>query len=293
MIELQPQEATMNVSPTSLISTLGTEPQVVTLALQALLRNQSLPDEVVVIHSTPDSSPIAAALARLAEAFANEVRALPWEGRYCTVEIREGPRPVYDMLTPDDFNAVMSCLYRVVRDRKAQGYRIHLNLAGGRKLMTIAAMTVAQLLFDDTDHLWYLQSAPELVASRQLFADNPDQATLIAVPLLRWSPTPPILTDVALTQDPMMALARQHEQMLRRKRRFLQETLTPAEREVVELLIRTGATDAELAARLHKSRYTVSRQLESVYAKLRQFLDMREDIRVDRATLIVQFRDVL
>ncbi len=176
-----------------------------------------------------------------------------------------------------------------MRDYKRAGYRIHLNLSGGRKLLAVGAMTVAQLLFDDDDRIWYLLSAPGLVASRALFADDPAEVTLEAVPLLRWSPAPPILTDVALAEDPVAAITAQQERLAAAKRRFLRQTLTSAEREIAGHVIRTGATDAETARALHKSARTVSHQLAAVYDKLRLFLEVRDDVRVDRYTLITEF----
>jgi DNA-binding CsgD family transcriptional regulator len=111
--------------------------------------------------------------------------------------------------------------------------------------------------------------------------------------LLRWSPAPPILTDLALTDDPVAALTWQLERLAAAKRRFLAHELTPVEREAAELLIRTGATDLELAAMLHKSPRTIGHQLTTVYDKLCVFLGVREDVRVDRHTLIVEFVGVV
>ena len=197
------------------------------------------------------------------------------------------------MLEEEDFGATLRALYTVVRDTKASGYRVHLNLSGGRKLMALCWMTVAQLLCDEGDRLWYLKSTPALLASKALLADDVREITLVPIPLLRWSPAPPILTDLALADDPVAALTWQHERLAASKRRFLHYELTAAEREVAELLIRTGATDGELALKLHKSPRTVSHQLAVVYDKVRLFLGVREDVRVDRQTLIAEFAGAL
>jgi CRISPR-associated protein Csx14 len=276
-----------------LIATLGTEAQVVTLALQALIRQGEAIREVAVVHTAPREPRIAEAIRRLDTAFTEDERLAPWRHSYRRSVILGQDGPVNDMLVEEDFGATLAALYRLVRDYKQAGYRIHLNVAGGRKLMALCCATVGQLLFDQDDRLWYLQSSPALVATRSLWTPDPAQAVLIPIPLLRWSPAPPILTDLALAADPVAALTWQHERLAAAKRRFLAEELTRAERETAELAIRTGATDAELAALLHKSPRTVSHQLAVVYDKLRIFLGVRDDVRVDRHTLIAEFAAVV
>ena len=265
----------------------------VTLALQALLSQGEAVGEVVVVHTGPREPRIAEAVRRLDAAFGEDERLTPWRGHYRRTVILGQAGPVADMLAEEDFGATLAALYRLVRDTKQAGYRIHLNVSGGRKLMSLCGATVAQLLFDQDDRLWYVQSSPELVAAKLLWAPDPDQVTLVSIPLLRWSPAPPILTDLALADDPVAALTWQHERLAAAKLRFLAHDLTAAEREAAELLIRTGATDLELAAMLHKSPRTIGHQLTTVYDKLRVFLGVREDVRVDRHTLIVEFAGVV
>jgi len=282
--------------PAELIATLGTEPQVVTLALQALVQRGDAPARVLVVHTAPSplrAPAIAEAVRTLDAAFAEDARLEKWRPAYERIVIVGRHGPVTDTLGEEDFAAALAVLYRTVRDAKAAGHRVHLNLSGGRKLISFCAITAAQLLFDDDDSLWYLQSPPELVQSKALFADKAEDINLIAIPLLRWSPAPPILTDLALADDPVTALTWQNERRTVAKRRFLIETLTPAEREAAELLIVTGAADEELARRLHKSPRTISHQLATVYDKLRLFLGVRDDVRVDRHTLIAEFAGIV
>jgi len=276
-----------------LIATLGSEPQVVTLCLQALAAAREPIDEIATVHPGEAAGRMADAVQTLDNAFAHDERLAAWRERYRRVVIAGEGGPVPDLLEAEDFRATLGTLYRLVRDYKQAGYRIHLNLSGGRKLMALCGATVAQLLFDEDDRLWYLQSAPELVASRALFARDSLQVRLVAIPLLRWSPAPPILTDLALAEDPVAALNWQQARLTAARRRFLAEELTPAERAVVELAVRSGATDAELARTLHKSPRTVSHQLAVVYEKLRAFLGVRDDVRIDRRTLMAQFAGLM
>ena len=60
------------------------------------------------------------------------------------------------------------------------------------------------------------------------------------------------------------------------------QELTPAEREVVELAVVEGLTNAEIGARLHKSPRTVGHQLSAAYRKLRGYFGLAA---ADRHTL--------
>ena len=61
---------------------------------------------------------------------------------------------------------------------------------------------------------------------------------------------------------------------------FVTQELTPAERDVVQLAVLEGMTNAEIGEQLH--RRTVGHQLSAVYRKLRGFFGL---VTADRHTL--------
>ena len=103
--------------------------------------------------------------------------------------------------------------------------------------MSVYGMVVAQLLFDDDDCLWHLVSSGPLLAERRLHSRPADDVRLVPIPVLRWSETPPILTDLARSDDPFEAVQRQQELHSRAASRhratFVERVLTPAEGEAV------------------------------------------------------------
>lgn len=201
--------------------------------------------------------------------------------------------PLTDIATRDDVIVLSQTLHHLVRDYKEQGYTIHLNIAGRRKPMAIYGMLAAQLWFDETDHLWYLISTGPLLEERRLFPEPGDEFALVPIPVPAWSETSPILTELFQYDDLEEAVRqqrrRQRQQALRRKREFLEHWLTPAERELVEELVRHGGTDAELGRRLNKRTKTVSNQLAGIYRKLHEFLGFRAGMTVNRYRLIAEF----
>lgn len=275
-----------------LLSTLGTEPQVVTLALAELERQGEPIAEVVVVHTSPQSDErIRAAITDLERAFATGPRLRTYRLR--KVELQRDGRPLADIADVEDIKAFYRALHQLIRDYKRRGWRVHLNIAGGRKPMAICGMIAAQLLFEPEDRLWYLLSSPEMVASRRLLPQPGDRYALVPIPVPLWSEGSPILTDLIRYDDPWEAVQAQRrlkeQEGWRRRREFLEHRLTPAERVLLEALVRHGGSSKELAARLHKSRRTVDHQFASIYRKARAFFSYSKGARIGRERLVAEF----
>ncbi|WP_119071510.1 CRISPR-associated ring nuclease [Aggregatilinea lenta] len=243
------------MAETILVATLGTAPQVVTLALDALLKRGQPVSRVVVVHTQADDGPIGAALDTLRREFVSQRRYD--DGILFVPHVLAGPRGQFrDVISPDDADEAFQDVYLLLRQFKHAGYRIHLSIAGGRKTMAIVAMAAAQILFDANDAVWHLVSTPEFVASQRLHASLSGEASLVQIPLVAWGRMP-------AGDD-----SRSHE--------FLTSVLTPAEREVTHLLLHEGLSNAALAQRLHKSPKTVANQLTSIYEKLGAFFHLEQ-----------------
>ena len=280
-----------------LIATLGTQPQVVTIALD-LLRAQercAIP-QVYVIHTAPEGL-IGEALDRLRQEFHHgRYRGQPCA--YHEVPIQEGDAPIVpDVRTPDQAKAAFRAIFRTLLAQKEAGNRVHLSIAGGRNSLAVYGMASAQLLFDANDRLWHVFSAPEFEASGAMHPLKPSDASLVQIPVLRWSYISPVTTAIVQHKDPFAAIQRQEEMMElqadEHRRRFLQDKLTPSEREVVEDYVMHGGGNREIAERLHLSRLTVSTHLHRIYGKMRSHFGYADDVRVVRETLMQQFSGYL
>ncbi|HIP87428.1 MAG TPA: hypothetical protein EYH27_03200 [Anaerolineales bacterium] len=266
-----------------LIAPIGTKPQLVTISLDLLRGRRERVWEVVVLHTTLERPETLAATTCLREEF---------ERVYPDVRLRliclcdERGFPLPDVDSEASAREAFRVLYREVKAAKQAGYRVHLSIAGGRKIIAVYGMVVAQLLFDPEDRIWHLFSIPSLIESKALHP-KPGEAALIRVPVLRWSEISPALTDLILTDDPFDALRRQEERRradaLRVAREFVERELSPAEREVVRLVVCEGLTDAEIAKRTYRSVKTVGHHLSSAYQKARAFFGLQ---RADRRTLM-------
>lgn len=270
-----------------LLATLGSEPQVVTIALQLLL-SQGVPvRRVIVVHTSEAASIIRRALEGLRGAFA--VPALEGIGLEVHLLLKDG-LPLDDITSEQEAQATFSALYRLVKGLKQAGCELHFSIAGGRKIMALYGLAVAQLLFDAQDVLYYLFSDEALLKERRLLLQPGDRAALVAIPLLRWTTDAAAIADVLRFDDPLKAfdrgaqLARQREWS--RWEAFCQHVLTPAEEAVAALVVREGLTNQQVAHRLGRSVKTVANQLSSVYAKLAEYIGADAGQGVDRHRLI-------
>lgn len=268
----------------TLIATLGSEPQVVTIVLDHLRAQGHTIDQVVVIYTAAEI--VQSAMARLAGEFDGAVYP---NVTFKTVPITGARGAITDFRDAEDMHTLLTALYREVRDAKRAKRTVHLCVSGGRKVMGIAGMTVAQLLFDADDRVWHLMSEGWTPRSeRRMHARPDDQVRLVPVPVLRWTDSAGLLAAFGELDDPTDALRRQEELAraddLRRVREFVERRLTRAERAVVQEACR-GLDNAAIARRLSKSEATVANQLTSAYAKLNEFLGFPERV-PDRAVLV-------
>jgi CRISPR-associated protein Csx14 len=271
--------------PEVLIATLGVSPQVVTITLDLLQTEGHTISQMVSIYTADEV--VRAALARLDD----ELRRMS-SPPHRPVLITGEQGPVADFHTEADAAALLSTLYREVRAQKQAGRRVHLSISGGRRLMGAYALVVAQLLFDEHDRAWHLFSDFwETRRDDKMHPEPGDRSLLVPVPVLRWTQSAAAISALMAQDDPWAAI-RQHRELtrneaIRRKEEFLRHWLTPAERAVVELLVREGLSNAELARRLSKGEQTIANQLRQVYAKLHEFLGYPA-ARVDRGVLIAE-----
>jgi DNA-binding CsgD family transcriptional regulator len=256
-----------------LIATLGTKAQVVTTAVDLLLAQGHGLCDVVVLF--PAGSPGDDPLVPVLEALQQEFVRFP---AYHPLNLQLLPLAGPDIHSAETVStaaaeAAFRGVYRAIwAAKRADPNRpIHLSIVGGRKYLAVYGMAAAQLLFDDDDHAWYVLVGGRFLHEGRLHPQPGDDARLMPIPVLRWSTFAPILTDLREIDDPFEAVDRQralnlHAQ-LDEARSFVLGSLTAAERRVVELLVREGLSDADMADRLNLSARTIERHLGDAYRK--------------------------
>ena len=260
-------------APAKYIGTLGTAPQIITITLDLLLEQEIPVQEAVVLHTHHQET-----LAAVQE-LQNEFR----KGTYQSIRLRCVPicqsehGPVFDDIDNEQaFHRLMQLFFQEIQEAHQQNRVVHIGIAGGRKVMAIAAMVVAQFLFTEDDGLWHLFSDFYDRDDQRLHAVPEQNSRLMRVPVLRYGNASKILAAFPQLGD-IDAVLQLQEQWIRSERirvcrHFVEDVLTAAERQVVRLACQ-GLDNATIAARLHKSERTVSNQLSAVYDKLYRVLD--------------------
>lgn len=273
--------------------TLGIEPQVVTLTLDALLANSFKITRAYVLHPNPQNPQIKHALAQV-----NKERGFyaAKSIKFSFVPIKEGNHYPTDFVTERDVTLGLKVLYSTVVNLKRQGYRIHLSISGGRKVMTAMGMVVAQLLLDENDRVWHLLSENRVLQSKSMHIQDPNDVILVPVPILRWSLLPSTVNELLVWSDPYKAIQRQRQIQDQQRWQLLNsfwQKLMPSEREVLKALIQYGETVNDLAKRLNKKPKTVRNQLQSIYDKYREHFNLLDNKSKVRERIIADFAPYL
>ncbi len=256
--------------PTLYIATLGKRPEAITVAFDCL-NEQYRYQGLAVLHTQPNLSGIAEAYSSLRAVCERDYATLQKHFHEITYPDNT---PLIDIADQRSAEAYYRGVLRILRE----GWLLHLMIAGGRKAMSIYAMLAASAVFEPPhDRVWTVLSPEALLAKPGQFhipAGMRDQVQLVDLPL-RPARIAPGTAVEALLKQPISRLDA-----------FLAK-LTPAEREVAELLRRNPyASNEQLGKMAHKSGRTVENQLASIYDKLIGFLDFGETISDKRQALL-------
>lgn len=206
---------------TILLTTLGGKPQVVTFALDWLLAQGETITQVNVLHLSSQDPRVRASLARLESEFPGrqQYRETGINLRYEPVELTRNSVSLPEIRDGVAAEAVWQFVYAHVAALKAGGARLHVCLAGGRRMMGLMAMSSAMLHFDHQDRLWHLFTPDELrhnAGEGNLMHVPPNAGVrLIHVPIVPWGAYFPGLR--ALTGLSAANLIAQQSQVLDRE----------------------------------------------------------------------------
>jgi len=249
------------------IATLGSKPQLVTLAVDCLRQQGEMLNKVVVIHASRERLETQKALLLLEEHFPKSYPNINLE----YLQLEKDGKPLADVTSPEQVEIAFQMLYSTIRALKMQDRAIHLLIAGGRRTLTVFGMAVAQILFDDEDHLWHIASHPNLEESGNLHASGDEWARLISIPVIAWGRLSPVFDILRSVDDPFAAAKQLSDFRLREQwdiaRIFVLTKLTPSESAVAALLVQDGLRQSEIAERLGVSLRTVENHLRSIYRK--------------------------
>jgi CRISPR-associated protein Csx14 len=246
--------------PCVCLATLGGQPQIVTLALDALLAQGAPISELIVVHLSLNDPRYQASVRRLNAAFANDhYQSRPL--RYRPLALTCGGQPLHDLANEVAADAILNSFHQLIQQLKQQGTTVHLCMTGGRRLLGTLAMSVAMIHFDHADRIWHLYSS-DAVRSRSrdgavLHLPGDPGVRLIRVPAPAWGSMFPVLRPQHINAS--QALQRQGsaaDALERQRCRAVDAQLTPRQREVLRSFA-GGKNPQEVAAELNITTATV------------------------------------
>ena len=194
--------------PAVFIATLGGQPQVVTLALDALLEKGIHVSEAIILYLSPQNAQngrIHNSLRKLDVEFKN--------GRYGEYPVRYRPYPIraeanllHDIYDETDANTTWDAVHQLVSQLKRERQTLHICISGGRRILGLLTMSAAMIHFGHQDTLWHMYTPDNIrhqVNDGALMHLPSDSGfRLIRVPMMPWGSYFPALRNLSQAHLP-------------------------------------------------------------------------------------------
>jgi CRISPR-associated protein Csx14 len=270
--------------PCVYIATLGGQPQIVTLALDALLEQGLTITDIIIIHLSTSNPRYRAALEQVERECSQGFYA-GHPCRYRSVPVHQGGHIIHDLDNDSAASAAINTIHALIYELKQDNATIHLCVTGGRRLLGMLALATALLYFDQTDCIWHLYSTDSV---RQHTSDgaimhlpgHPDVG-LVRIPVPPWGHYFPFLrlppdTDAStvLALQTRIRDADEHA-----KCQQVYDKLTRRQREVLRAFA-DGLVPQEVSEHLCITLGTVSSHQTTIYQECRVAWNMPPDMAV-------------
>ena len=280
---------------TTLIATIGGQPQVVTFALDDLLSRGIAVTQVVLIHLPSPIVRLQVALQKVIE----EIEGPRYKNsslRLTLFPMKAGTGSMDDIRDEADAHAAWEAINQLVIGLKETYHTLHVCISGGRRMLGLLTMSAAMLHFGHQDMLWHMYTPHDLLASSQegaLMHLPPNSGfKLIQVPMMPWGSYFPVLRQLMrpVTQEKdVLAMPRQlleYGEASRREAVFKQ--LTSRQKEVLDAFAQ-GLTPQQVADKLFVSVKTVDSHKTVILAECRNAWALPEGTWLDFRFLADKF----
>ena len=193
--------AVKQIWQTTLVATLGGQPQIITLALDALL-SQGVPvTNVVVLYFASSSPRYQRSIEKVKSEFKNQQYGdypiqLTWR------PLKVAKHPLQDIRNEADADAAWAVINQLLIDLKKQHHILHVCISGGRRILGLMTMSAAMLHFGHQDVLWHMYTPEDWLAEAKdgalMHIPADSGFTLIQVPMMPWGSYFPALRTLTM-----------------------------------------------------------------------------------------------
>ena len=260
---------------TTLVATIGGQPQVVTLALDDLLARGIAISQLILIHFAVENP-------RLQKATQKVITEIGGP-RYAERPLR---LTLYPLMTNSgtldairdeaDAHVAWEAINQLIINLKEAHHTLHVCISGGRRMLCLLTMSAAMLHFGHQDMLWHMYTPDEWVARSQegalmhLPADSGFK--LIQVPMMPWGSYFPVLRQLARPvtrgQDVLAAPRQLLDYGEESRRTAVRKRLTRRQNEVLQAFAQ-GLNPQQVADKLFITVKTVDSHKTVILAECR------------------------
>lgn len=273
----------MRTTPSTLICTLGSQPQVVTFALDYLLAQGEIIRDVVVFHLSPPDGRGEEAVRRLMAEFSDgQYGGVPCRLRTIPIE-KEGVL-LADIQTSTDAEVVRQQVYTIIQQLKRTVRPLHLCIAGGPRILALMTLSAVQLYCGHQDRVWHMYTKPAFLAQakaeRLLHDERGGQVWLVSVPVVPWGAYfSPLGGDASTPAAAMAAQTAWLDGGERRRCEAVWDVLTERQRDVLQAFA-GGGSPQDVAEQLFISIKTVDTHKTVILAHCRSAWEIPEGTRM-------------
>ena len=277
---------------TTFVATLGGQPQVVTLAMDALLARGVHITHALLVHLAMDTPRLQTAVQKTITAFTTHYQNIHLD--FHPLRTANGPLP--DIQDEADAHAAWEAITQLIIKLKNNQHILHVCISGGRQMLGFMTMSAAMLHFGHEDRLWHGYTPDEwLPATRdgnQMHLPPEAGFQLIEVPMLPWGSyfpalrqlTRPITDGADVLAGPRQAM----DNAEKARRTAVLQQLTPRQTDVLNAFA-AGLSPHEVAQELVISVKTVNSHKTAVLAECRNAWEMPESTWLDYRFIAEKF----
>lgn len=283
---------------TTLVATIGGQPQVVTFALDELLSRGVGITQLLLIHFASDAPRLQRALQKVvAEIEGPHYANQPLSVALFPVATHAGS--LSDIRDEADAHMAWEAINQLIIELKEARHTLHVCISGGRRMLGLMTISVAMLHFGHQDVLWHMYTPEEWIArSREgalLHLPPHSGFKLIQVPMLPWGSYFPALrqlTRPVLHEPDVLAAPRRVLDYAEEARKTaVMKRLTERQREVLRAFAER-LTPQQVAEKLFVSVKTVDSHKTVILAECRNTWNLPEETWLDYRFLAEKFEGV-
>ena len=283
------------IRETTLVATMGGQPQVVTFALDELLARGVPVTHLLLIHFASDASRLQRAIQKVVAEVEGQ-RYAPRSPRLTLFPVMMAERPLADIRDEADAHLAWEAINQLIIDLKEAHHTLHVCISGGRRILGLMTMSVAMLHFGHQDALWHMYTPDEWLAqAREGTVMHLPPGTgfkLIQVPMMPWGSYFPALRQltrpVTHEQDVLAEPRRLLDYGEEARKAAVLRQLTERQKEVLRAFAE-GLHPQQVADRLFISVKTVDSHKTVILAECRNAWAMPEETWLDYRFIMEKF----